>query len=326
MTAAHSSDFLSDSESLAVVSRLSGGLGNQLFQYAAGRSLAARTKSRLILDAGAFAVPAARRTYALSGLAIAADVISSGYVYPPTEVVAELPCPIKRTFGLGGRAERLLRSLARRAVSRQTGTNSFAVFTEKSFDYDPRFADLGARTYLVGYWQSERYFVEVEEAIRGEVRLVAQPNSVSASWLARMRDRNAVCVHVRRGDYLMPAHYEHHGVCSAEYYLLAMELMRTRIENPVFFLFSDDREWCRGNLCARDMLLVDANGPDAAQDELRLMGACRHHIIANSSLSWWAAWLARNDDQVVIAPMPWFTKTRETPDLYPRGWLVLPRR
>src|SRR6202008_3427836 len=106
-----------------------------------------------------------------------------------------------------------------------------------------------------------------------------------------------------------------HGVCSAGYFARAMRLVRERVENPTFFVFSDDLAWCRQYVTGADVAYVDANSSDAAHDELELMAACRHHIIANSSLSWWGAWLARTDGQIVIAPKPWFTRKADTPDL-----------
>jgi hypothetical protein len=151
------------------------------------------------------------------------------------------------------------------------------------------------------------------------------PNAANQQWLARINVANAVCVHVRRGDYLKAPHFEHHGLCSAEYYRRAMQDMRERTANPAFFVFSDDWAWAREHLSGGDAVVVNANGPEAGQDELRLMAACRHHILANSSLSWWAAWLAAGDGQIVIAPKPWFNTNADTPDLLPPAWRVLPK-
>jgi hypothetical protein len=199
------------------------------------------------------------------------------------------------------------------------------VFSERSFDFDPAFAALGAQTYLVGYWQSARYFADIAGAIRHELRLPREPNVANAHWLARIAEVDAVCVHVRRGDYLLAPHFQHHGLCSVEYYRGAMTLVRDSRLGVRFFVFSDDWGWARQHFAGDDVTVVEANGPEAGQDELRLMSACRHHILANSSLSWWAAWLAAGDGQIVIAPRPWFTATAETPDLFPAGWLAVSR-
>ena len=303
----------------SIVARLSGGLGNQMFEYAAGRSLALKTSSRLVIDATVFTLPGERRAYALDGYGLAAEVRFDGYAYPPTKAVVRFP-PVRRSGWIDRAAE-----LVRGTIGRKAREQTFSVFTERSFDFDPRFCQRGAQSYLVGYWQSERYFADIAGVVRQELTYQREPDAANAQWLARIRASNAVCLHVRRGDYLLTAHFEHHGLCSADYYRRAVRLIRDRVANPQFFVFSDDWQWCREHLADSDMVIVDANQPGAGQDELRLMAACRHHVIANSSLSWWGAWLATSIDQIVVAPKPWFSKTPDTPDLFPSGWVALPR-
>ena len=293
-----------------------------MFQYAAGRALALKTGSRLILDATGFTQPEARRAYALKGFALVAETRFDGYCQPPWQSVVPFPAP--QRAGWIDRAARLLRA-RNIPIGRAPGDNVLAVFKERSFDFDPRFSQCGSHTYLVGYWQSERYFAEIADLVRQELTYQPAPDAANAQWLTRIRATNAVCVHVRRGDYLLPAHFRHHGLCSADYYRRALRLMRERVANPQFFLFSDDWSWCREHLADADVVIVDANKPDAAQDELRLMAACRHHVIANSSLSWWAAWLAAGSGQIVVAPTPWFTHRAQTPDLLPAAWMAIPR-
>ena len=306
----------------SVVTCLFGGLGNQMFQYAAGRSLAMRTGSRLVLDASSFALANVRRPYALEGYALAAETRFDGYRYPPRQSAVQFPAP-KRPAWIE-RAMQLTRATFG-SIGRVPDDDRFTLFTERNFDYDQRFRDCGPQTYLVGYWQSERYFADIADLVRRELTYLPAPDAANARWLARMRGANSVCVHVRRGDYLLPAHFQHHGLCSADYYRRAIALVRERVTSPQFFIFSDDWPWCRDHLADDDMVVVDANKPDAGQDELRLMAACRHHVIANSSLSWWGAWLATSDGQLVVAPTPWFTHRPETPDLLPAGWVTLPR-
>jgi hypothetical protein len=321
-----------------VVTRLSGGLGNQLFQYAAGRSLAHQSGARLVIDATAFTLPVEPRKFALGPYPIDADVRYDGYAYEPVRPTLRFPRPVgfpERPDGpldaimyilgkRGGAADRIVRALWRLA-HRASGGAGLAAFAERSYDYDPRFAHLGRRTYLVGYWQSYRYFDDVHDLIRRETTLPRPPDHENLRWLTQIRQSNSVCVHVRRGDYLLPRAFDHHGVCSEDYYRCAIHLIEQRVSDPRFFVFSDDLDWCRGRFSGANVALVDANSADAAHDELRLMASCRHHIIANSSLSWWGAWLARHDDQIVVGPDPWFTELRRTPDLYPPNWLAVPR-
>jgi hypothetical protein len=275
----------------------------------------------------------------LSPYPIDADVEADGYAYSPARPVVVLPRPPgsrKRPNGIVDRvAYRLKKSgvmndaafaAILRALYRAAGRPAgLRVFSEKTFEYDAAFAKLGARTYLDGYWQSERYFVDARDVICRELTLPDEPNAANASWLARIRSSNAVCVHVRRGDYLTPTYLAHHGICSVDYYERAMRLAAERTENPTFFVFSDDLAWAREHIVGSNIAFVDANPAEAAHDELRLMSACRHHIIANSSLSWWGAWLAHHDGQIVVGPDPWFSARNETPDLFPGSWLALPR-
>jgi hypothetical protein len=322
-----------------VATRLCGGLGNQLFQFAAGLSLAQRCGARLILDATVFTLPEERRKFALTPYPISAEVVFDGYAYSPTRPIVLLPRPRGSKERPDGIIDRVAYRLGRsgfaiegafatvlRALHRVTGQPpGLRLFGEKTFDYDAAFVALGARTYLDGYWQSERYFSDVRGLIGRQLTLPYAPNAANASWLTRIAGANSICVHVRRGDYLMTDHLAQHGICAASYYERAMRTIAGSVENPQFFVFSDDLAWSREHILGPNVAFVDANPADAAHDELRLMAACRHHIIANSSLSWWGAWLARNDGQIVIAPDPWFSARKQTPDLFPRTWLALPR-
>jgi hypothetical protein len=304
-----------------VVSHLLGGLGNQLFQYAAGRALADRLGASLVLDATAFRTGYCQRPFELDRYPIQATVALRGFRKGPREGVVPLP-------DSAAPAERALR-LVRRVVAGE-GNRSFRrprleVLIQEGFDYNARFERLTGSTYLAGYWQSYRYFEPAAETIRRELRRPAPPPGLNRDWLSRIGEANAVCVHVRRGDYLLARELRVHGLCSPAYYEKAMGRIAERLRDAEFFLFSDDHQWCRENFRGPGIHLVDANGPDAAVEDLRLMAACRHHVIANSSLSWWAAWLADHPDQTVIAPDPWFTHLSSTPDLLPKHWQTLPR-
>lgn len=297
-----------------VAVQILGGLGNQLFQYAAGRALAQRIGARLILDCTSrMANP---RTFALDRFPIQADVIRDA----PTTIR-------QRHFRLGGNLGRRITDAFHDAFPRivQIDGHPFKIVYEKRlFTYDPRFESLAGSNYLIGWQQSYRYFEHAADVVRSELRMEWAPSRANEEWLDRIRQANSVCLHVRRGDYLDQGVQDYFGVCAPSYYARAAQTIRERVENPRFFVFSDDLAWCRDHLTMEDTQFVDANGPEDAADELRLMAACRHHIIANSSFSWWAAWLAGHPKQVVIAPYPWFAGRPSAPDLLPERWIRLP--
>lgn len=290
-----------------------GGLGNQLFQYAAGRALARRLGGRLVLDCTL--ISGLDRRFVLDRYAIDA------------EIVRDVPGkPHRRYFRIPGPLGRRLTDAFHDRVptTHRIDGHAFKVFGEKrDFTYDPRFAKLTGSVYLIGYWQSYRYFEDAADLIRGEIRPAWPLSDANRNWLRSIESANAVSLHVRRGDYLT-----HKGpplVCALSYYEAALQHARRVLQEPRFFVFSDDIAWCRKIFAAPDMAFVDSNGPDDAVDDLRLMAACRHHITANSSLSWWGAWLARHPAQVVIAPDPWVPWVPANPDLIPKHWITLPR-
>lgn len=299
--------------SVRVAARMLGGLGNQLFQYAAGRALALRLGARLILDGTPRPGPA--RPFVLDRYPI--DV----------EIVRDAPGKLHlRYFRLPGPLGRQLTDAFHRRVPRtyRLGGHRFNIFNEsREWLYDPQFEKFSGSVYLNGYWQSYRYFENAADPIRAEIQPTSAPSNGNQTWLARIRSVNAVCLHVRRGDYLRsPSNVP--LVCPRSYYDAAIRHVRRVLENPQVFVFSDEMAWCRDAFAATEVAFVDVNGPDDAVDELRLMAACRHHIIANSSLSWWGAWLAQHQDQIVIAPSQWIAGAAAPIDLLPPHWTKLP--
>jgi hypothetical protein len=290
-----------------IVVALRGGLGNQLFQYAVGRHLAHLTNSELRLDLGWFGnTPDSntKREYALHGFPIAGRPVTKAeglWCAMHHGLLGRVPVPLPRRW-------RHIR--------------------ERGFDFDERVLRLPGGAYLDGYWQSYRYFDGVAGAIRGEImggQVVSASGRRVAASVAEAGSR-AVSLHVRRGDYISnAAAARHHGVCPAEYYQGAMRFISERIKDPVYFVFSDDIGWCRENLHFQDQVnfvIASADRPD--EEDLLVMASCRHHIIANSSFSWWGAWLTPEaEDAIVVAPAKWFADGRATPTLLPGSWVRL---
>lgn len=284
--------------------RLIGGLGNQLFQYATGFALARRRGVPLSVDASAF------RTYALWPYRLDALCITA---------------IVRDDLRIGRIARSPLRRLAAQAAHR-LGAFPRPYF-ERGFAFDPDVIDLSDGVYLDGYWQSARYFADAGTALRDEFRFVAPPAEWARRYLDEITAGEAVSLHVRRGDYVSnAANAAKHGTCSPDYYRRAARRIAERCgREPVFYVFSDDLPWVREHMeIGFEMRFVDADAPGRELEDLRLMQSCRHHIIANSSFSWWGAWLNPQPDKVVVAPARWFADARiDCRDVYPPAWSVL---
>lgn len=281
--------------------RLVGGLGNQLFQYACARALAVRRGVGVVLDLRELSRGAAHAVYGLHHFAIAARVGE----------LAELPPPREKVLTYGLWRAGLMRPHFLR--ERGLGVNA-AVLTARD------------GTYLHGYFQSEDYFLDCEAQIRADLTITAAPSEENRLWLDRITaDPCAVSLHVRRGDYAGSIRGQAvHGTCDAAYYARATMALREKLGiEPRFYIFSDDPDWARNNLkLGAETVVLDHNPPSAAVEDMRLMGACRHHIIANSSFSWWGAWRNPSATKVVVAPQQWFLDPAlVNPDICPKGWL-----
>ena len=291
-----------------IIARLYGGLGNQMFQYAAARRLQLLRGAELRLDLGWFDTRAARRPsrpYALGHLTLDATPASAADIAAVTGVPTRRP------------AVRLLldrlRPRARRRFRREC----------TPYRYEPDFTNTPNPVYLDGYWQNERYFEAIADVVRREFR-VQSPVSVASTRIADMISAaTAVSVHVRRGDYARQAHTRRlHGLCPIEYYTAACSRIESIIADPHYFIFSDEPDWARDNLSFRTpATFVSCNDSDHQYEDLHLMTLCRHHIVANSSFSWWGAWLAQTPEQVVISPRSWVPSHLRSDEIVPERWM-----
>lgn len=177
--------------------------------------------------------------------------------------------------------------------------------------------------YFKGFYQSERFFADIS----GEVRRAftfdkRNANEQTLGMLDQIKsDSNAVSLHIRRGDYLLPKHWKTTGsVCQLPYYQNAVAEMNRKVNQPSYYVFSDDLAWVKENLPLENAVYIDWNRGEDSWQDMMLMSCCRHHIICNSTFSWWGAWLNPFADKVVIAPNRWFQHC-ETPDIYPAGWV-----
>jgi len=268
-----------------VIVRIIGGLGNQLFSYAAARRLALVNDAELVIDhvSGFKYDKQYKRQYQLDQF--------------------NIPC---RKAMASERLEpfsRLRRYILKRINKLRPFEKRSYLFHE-GIDFDPRLLDVKVRgtVYLEGYWQSEDYFKDVEQTIRQDLKIKEPKDSVNLAMAERIRSCNAVGIHVRFFDDPLSGGVNN---VSVEYYSRSVQELEKLVPNAHYFIFSDRPE------AARDLIplpnervtLVSHNkGDSLAHVDLWLMSLCQHFIIANSTLSWWGAWLADNKDKIVIAP------------------------
>lgn len=178
---------------------------------------------------------------------------------------------------------------------------------------------------LFGYWQSEKYFSFASDVIRSDFKFKKPLNVINNNLISAIRNSNAVSVHVRRGDYLSSNNKNSiHYIQPKEYYKTAIELLNSKITNPVYYFFSDDMNWVRENIqIVKQHVYVDHNFGENSYVDMQLMAACKHNVIANSSFSWWGAWLNDNPEKIVIAPKNWYADKRSTDGLVPSIWITL---
>lgn len=301
-------DRLSKRVPRTIIMRLKGGLGNQLFQYAAGRRIAETNNLSLKLDLSWFKDQPGR-PYSLNHFAISEDVAS--------------PAEIAQLNGL--KWARLKENLP---YIRDFGGPYYqrTSVRERTLDFDPNILKISESAYLDGYWQSEKYFRDIEDIIRREFSVITRPDEENANHARIIQSSTAIAVHVRRGDYVSsPFAKRYHGVCTLDYYHRAIEYILSEVDNPRFFIFSDDPRWAQKNLkIDAPTTYVSHNSPDRNYEDLRLMTYCKHYIIANSSFSWWGAWLSQYRDKIVIAPEKWFQATDyNDKDRLPQEWIRL---
>lgn len=280
-----------------IIARVVGGLGNQMFQYATAKALARRHGCPFALY-----VPRVRmhadRPFALDCFAA-----------PPLARLTDF-----QSFKWGMLSWPLLR----------LGLHP-QVWQERGHNFDASLMLAQPPLYLEGYWQSEKYFREARYELLQDFSWRTAPAERNLATLEQIEESESIAVHVRRGDYVSnPGTSAHHGVLGLPYYEAAMHLAAQNSRNPIFFVFSDDIPWARDRLGRLGTCVFVDQNSGAASEDLRLMSACKHQIIANSSFSWWAAWLNTNPTKRVVAPKNWLAKPADTfKDVFAAGWTTL---
>lgn len=284
-----------------------GGLGNQMFQYAAGRAVALRHDVPLKLDITSVS-GITERKYELNNFNINADCATTQEI----KRMRWKKQPIWKHF------TRKLLGLPQYIVDSESFHEE-----ELSYHYDSQIFDIGPDVYLQGYWQSVKYFVEIFDVIRKELLLHVDVSNGVLRLATEISSTNAVSVHFRRGDYANnPIVSKEREPCSLDYYRMAIDVILAKAGKVHYYLFSDEPEWVEKNFQADIEMTVIPIG-NSSYEDMWLMSLCKHNITANSSFSWWGAWLNSNNSKIVICPKKWFKNGRQTPDLLPSSWICI---
>ncbi len=293
-----------------IVVKLIGGLGNQLFQYAAGRALALKHQTELKLDLS-FLNTDPKNEYTKRGFELnkfnAKSLIASHN---------DIEAFYKKTL-----FDKFISLYFPNSVFKKN------IFNQNDFSFmEDFFTSSSKRTYLNGYWQSERYFVAVRDILLKDLVIKKEMSEQCKLTKDLILNSNSVSLHIRRGDYVSNKNATaSHGILSLEYYNKAMTHLNGLHQDLKVFIFSDDMNWVKENLkLTNECVYVDFNTGENSVFDMYLMSQCKHNIIANSSFSWWGAWLNQNLQKTVIAPEKWFAdKSLNTKDLIPNSWLKM---
>jgi Glycosyl transferase family 11 len=276
-----------------IIIQVEGGLGNQMFQYALGLSFVSRGIT-VKLDISKFEKQQSHNGFELDTVFAVAPLYCSGMERTLVKAYSKLRNKIQDT--------------------------PYKEKADWQWNYHPDVNKLRSG-YLKGYWQCEKYFSPAASLVKQQFRFPALADEVNISMLKKIKDCNSVSIHIRRGDYLSPGISASIGTA---YYNEAIQYISSKITSPVFFIFSDDIEWAKKNIQAAEKEFISWNKGSNSYIDMLLMSHCKHNIIANSSFSWWGAWLNNNTEKMVIAPDPWMPAHSTEKDIIPEKWILLP--
>jgi hypothetical protein len=290
-----------------IIINIIGGLGNQMFQYAFAYALSQKRRTELKLDITGF------NHYDLRSYKL--------HVYTLIEKFAS-----KKEIHITKYASENLGQHLMRILKRKRKQMATTYYEEKYFHVNNNIFDVTGAGYFDGYWQSEKYFLEYRTELLKNFSLKNQLLEASEKFLHLIHATHSISVHIRRGDYVTnPSTNNFHGTCDVNYYRNAVSYIENFVDNPHYFIFSDDLEWAKDNLhFCQQKTFIEFENDAIDYEEMYLMSQCNHNIIANSSFSWWGAWLNQNSEKMVIAPKKWFNDPSiNTSDLLPDSWIQL---
>ncbi|MDJ1469750.1 alpha-1,2-fucosyltransferase [Cytophagaceae bacterium DM2B3-1] len=287
-----------------IIVRLNGGLGNQLFQYALGKALSILHQAPLKLDITWY--KKGIRQYELKYFDINENIATEDDISATTRITQSWKNRLDRNL-----IQPLLPYYKKHIVE------------EKQFNFDPNILKVNSSAYLNGYWQNEKYFKSIEAQLRKDLRFKEPLDEQNRIYSNLISQKTAISLHVRRGDYVSNSEYQQiFGTCDIDYYKKAISWIADRVIDPHFFLFSDDIPWIIENLdIPFPFTIIDHNKGDKSYRDMQLMSLCKHHIIANSTFSWWGAWLNPSKEKKIIAPKKWTNVDHERSNyIIPANW------
>lgn len=289
-----------------------GGLGNQMFQYAFGLALRETHGHDVLFNINEFTGYGLHHGYELE------KVFSLRESYISENELIKYVSPTSLNFFI---------NLCSRALTKYRVLTGNAIYEKKENEFKFKGVDFESLSksglYVRGYWQSYKYFENISVSIRDKFTFPDIVCSKNLMLLDFMKNKNTVSLHVRRGDYVN--HELLGGICDNEYYRNSIKLINEHIQDPVYVIFSNDIKWCKDNLELNELhsRYVDWNTGLNSYIDMQLMSLCDHNIIANSSFSWWGAWLNNNKNKRVVSPSKWVNQELDTSDMLPLEWIKI---
>lgn len=286
--------------------RINCGLGNQMFQYAFYRMLKQIDKDTK-MDISEFKYRKHHNGYELE------DIFNITPSYATKKECDQLADVSKR---LWDEIRRDLFKITKKTTGNLINESDYGSYFHSSFLQKKN-------TYFIGYWQTWKYFHPISDIIREEFSFKKELDKENLVFKEKIRNTNSVSIHIRRGDYIKKSRLDNFGsICTLDYYKQAIEQIYSTAKDPHFFIFSDDIEWAKENIKLPNTNYININKGKDSYKDMQLISLCKHNIIANSSFSWWGAWLNSNSEKIVLTPDIWFRDV-DMPDIIPNDWIKL---
>lgn len=291
-----------------ILIKLQGGLGNQMFQYAFATIVAKKNASKVLLELSSFSC---YKKHGYSPRTFELSIFNNKY-----------------NFSVSNNLSLFTNLSLLDCFKKKIGLNYPKIFEESNLDYSEEANCLKTPVYARGYFQTAKYYIGYEDVVKGLFKFeIDKLSKVNTDLIPILKNEGTIAVHIRRGDYIKDVKTnQFHGVCCIEYYEKAIAFVTSKIKNPTLVFFSDDMKWVKGNFkhLNYNTLYINHNKDKDNWMDMFLMHICSHNIIANSSFSWWGAWLNENPNKMVVAPKKWFQSEQEIiHSIIPKEWIVL---